>query len=217
MRTRIERYHYSELSLEYLELIADLTRRAFAKYKVQSINMRGVTMTGAKLQESLRKGNETIFVLYEEDMPVAYERGRVETDQWGVCRQCIEGLATLPECAGRGYASQLVKACEAWAIQQGAVYACVDTSNRAEATKKFYHSRGYQDWYYRHLKGRSYVSIYMRKDYGAPYPAWRRMLRLWVSHLRVRSQYTEYGQMTVLGRPLDAFRRLRSRLKRKNK
>lgn len=213
MSTRIEHYHYSSLSPEQLEVIADVTRRAFAKYKEQGINMRGVTMTGERLLQSLREGDETVFLLYEEDVLVAYGRGMVQKDADGVLFLRAEGLATLPECAGKGYASQLVKARETWAQEQGAAYARLDTSNRAEATKQYHHSRGYKDWYYRYFDGRSYISIYMRKDYGAPYPAWRRLLRLWCSYLWVRAQYTQQGRKTIGAHLPDAARRLRACLK----
>lgn len=216
METRIETLHHSELTPELCEQIVQVNYAAYAKYRATNINMRGLSMTWEQLAESLRRNDETVFLLYENDSLMAYARGVVEPDAAGTMYLRAEGLATVPQSARKGYASALVKAREAWAQKRGACYARLDTSHRAADTVNYHHSRGYRDWYYRYIGGRTYISIYMRKDYGTPYPAYRRLLRLWATYLLVRSQHTEYGSLTLFGRFVGklnrGFKLLKSKL-----
>lgn len=216
MKTRIETLHHSELTPELYKSIVQVNYAAYAKYRATNINMRGLSMTWEQLAESLRRNDETVFLLYEGDSLAAYARGVVEPDAAGTLFLRAEGLAALPECEKKGYAPFLARKREKWAKKQGAQYARLDTCNRASETKQYHHASGYRDWYYRYLGGRNYISIYMRKDYGAPYPAYRRLLRLWATYLLVRSLHTEYGSLTLFGRFVGklnrGFRLLKSKL-----
>lgn len=200
---KIEQYHHLEVSPDMYERLAAVHREAFAKYKDMGINMRGVVMTAASLREQMERVNETIFVMREGAEIVACIRGAIEKDIWGNTFLRGEGLAVMPACSKKGYGIFLVMAREKWAKKEGAQYARLDTSNRAEDTKKYHHSCGYKNWYYAYFQGRNYLSIYMRKDFGPAYPEVKRLARLCSSYLCIRMWHNQQGERTLICRARD--------------
>lgn len=211
MKGRIEQYHFSEITPSLAEELALLNRSAYAKYKAQNINLRGVDITGEQLRCSIESEKRMTFIFFDGDKMVACTYGSIARDAQGVLFLYACGLACLPEYSKKGCAPFLVKARERWAKKQGAEYARLDTATRAEDTKKYHHACGYKDWYYGYWGGKHYISIVMRKDYGKPYPTWRRLLRLCCSYIRVRARYSEYGELTLLTRIVRRIRALKAR------
>lgn len=169
-QTAIQCLHYTELSAEQLEELARVARAAFDEYKADDIDYMHITVTGETPKKSMAGSDQTAFIYTREGRVVGFCRGAIITDENGKWLYAA-GMAVLPECRRQGIGYKLMQYQEDWAKKQGAAYARVGMSNRAPKPKAFHHRCGYKDWYYFHLAGRSYIQIYMRKDFGEPYPA----------------------------------------------
>lgn len=193
----IQSIHYTELSAEQLEDLAGVARAAFAEYKADGINYMHITVTGEMLRKSMESDNQTAFIYTRGDGRVmGFCRGAVMSDENGKWLYAA-GMAVLPECRRQGIGNKLVQYREDWARKQGATYARVGTSDRAPKPKAFHHKCGYKDWYYFHLAERSYIQIYMRKDFGEPYPTAKRLARLYSSWLLTRAIFTRKGELRL--------------------
>lgn len=205
---------YDELSADCLAELAAVTRAAFAEYKQANINFRGMKMTAETLFASMAASKETVFIMRVGESIVAYCRGYMARENGVMCLHC-ETMAVLPSCRGQGYARRVASALEQWGLGLGAEYAMLDTSVFAHNALRFHRLRGYKPWYYRHYHQRTYISIHMRKDFGKPYPAYRRVARLWYSYLRVRLWHTRRGERTLACKMRDLLARLKRSLRRR--
>lgn len=135
----IQQYHHSELSTQQCTELAAVSRFAFAEHKIQGINMRDTEITPDEMRLNLCSHNDTVFILYHGERMVGYARGSISACS-GQKALLTEGLATLPEYRGQSLGRRLVRAIEDWALSQGAQFARLDTSNRAERIKRYHHS-----------------------------------------------------------------------------
>lgn len=190
---QIRHYHHSELSTQQYAELAAVSRAAFAEHKVRGINMRDTEITPEEMRQNLCNHNDTVFIIYHGERMVGYARGSIAACA-GQTALLAEGLATLPEYRGQSLGRRLVRVMEDWALSHGAQFARLDTSDKAVRIKSYHHSCGYKDWYYEHLPNRNYISIYMRKDYGQPYPPFKRLARLWTSWIKAHARYTRHGK-----------------------
>lgn len=209
MQDQIKSYKYNELTSKDFEELASISRAAFAEHKQQDINFRDTTITGDEMAQSLTQGRDTVFIFYLEERAVGYMRGHIKREDDTTYLFC-DGIATLPECRKMHIGRKMADKMEAWAVQAGAKYALLNTSDRAERIKAYHHAHGYKDWYYGHWSGKSYISVFMRKDLGKPYPRIKRLVRVWTSWIKVHARYTSYGKNRL---PFRAYRYLRSKLK----
>ena len=192
----IQFIHYTELSTELLEEMAGVVRAAFSEYMADGIFIQAATLTGDLLRERMERDNQTAVIYTREGRIMGVYRGTLMSDATGKWLYAT-GMAVLPECRKQGIGVKLVQGLEEWARQQGAIYASLCTSDRAPKPKAFHHKCGYKDWYYSHHAERSYIQIYMRKDFGEPYPAAKRLARLYSSWLLTRAIFTRKGELRL--------------------
>lgn len=198
----IKQYNYDEPDEDLLETLAEITRAAFAEYSKDNINFRGVDMSADLLNRSIRRTEQTVFVLEKEGKPVAYCRGYMAASGGQAFLHC-EGVAVHPSCRRQGLAEALTGERERWGKSQGAAYAVLNTSVKATKAKRFHHSHGYKDYGYTHFEGKRYLSVLMRKDYGEPYPETRRRIGLVKSWLLMRLLFTRNGEDRLWHRVKD--------------
>lgn len=208
MQGNIKQYRYNELTAEDFDELATISRAAFAEHKLKGINFRDTTITGVEMAQSFTQGGDTVFIYYLERRAVGYCRGHI--DSHGSAKYLLnDGMATMPECRKMHIGRKMTDEMEAWAVREGAEYALLNTSDRAKRIKAYHHAHGYKDWYYGHWSGKSYISVFMRKDLGKPYPRIKRLARLWASWIKVHARYTRYGKNRL---PFRALRYLRDKL-----
>lgn len=193
MQGYIKQYRCNELTAADFETLAAISRAAFAEHKQQGIDFRDTTITGDEMAQSLTQGGDTVFVYYLEGRAVGYCRGHIRC-QDNTKHLLHDGIATMPECRKMHIGRKLTDEMEAWAVWEGAEYALLNTSDRAERIKAYHHAHGYKNWYYGHWSGKSYISVFMRKDLGKPYPRIKRLARLWASWIKVHARYTRHGK-----------------------
>lgn len=183
---------YDELTDAQYDELASMMRASFAEYASNDINMRGVTANGPDLRQELTEHGETLFLLYQGDSIVAYAKGHI-VDYAGDRFLACEGVAVHPEFRRGGIGKLLATHREEWSKEQGATFALLGTAVKAKKAVAFHHRNGYKDWRYSHSWNRNYYSIFMRKDYGKPYPTLRRLAKLYVSWLLAHLTYSEKG------------------------
>lgn len=179
-----------ELTEEECEILADVSRRAFAEYKGDNINFRDAEMTAAQLHGMC--ADMTFFIMYIDGVVVGYSRGFLQKTAEGIKLWC-EGNCSLPEYRRYSPGVMLAKAREKWAIERGATYGVLCTSCLAKKAIRYHHANGYRNWYYTHLAGKNYNSIGMRKDYGKPLSEYRRLKHLFRTWLQVAWRYKSDG------------------------
>ena len=211
----IKQYNHNELTDSDFEELASLSRAAFAEHLKQDINFRDTTITGAEIKRDILRTGDTVFAYYLEGKMAGYARRIKIARESHVYVKC-NGMATMPECRGLHIGRQLTEATLAWAKGQGAEYMLLDTSTRAKRIVAYHHDHGYKDWYYGHWPEKNYISVFMRRDLGKPYPAIMRIARLMASWCAIHNQYTYYGQERTIYKFWKTLRlklRIRSRLK----
>ncbi len=77
-------------------------------------------------------------------------------------------LAVHPSCRGQGVAERLMDIAEAWAQAQGYAHVALDTAVPAQALRRRYERRGYAYVGDVQWAGKTYPSVLMRKEAGAP-------------------------------------------------
>lgn len=183
---------HDELTDAQYDEHAALIRAACSEYVSDGINLRGVAVDDGGLHEELARNSETAFIVYENGTPVAYARGYLHSYRGATFLSC-KGVAVHPNCRRSGYGRIVAAKREEWAKAQGAAYAMLGTATTAEKAKAFHHRNGYKDWRYAHVWGRTYYSIFMRKDYGEPYPTLPRLARLYASWVITHLTYSKRG------------------------
>lgn len=192
----IQSIHYSELSAEQLEELAGIVRAAYSEYVADDIFIQNAMLTGEALRERMERDNQTAFIYKREGRIMGFCRGTLMSDATGKwLNSCA--LSVLPECRKQGIGVKLVQYREDWAKKQGAIYARLCTSDRAPKPKAFHHKRGYKDWYYFAYPDASYLLIFMRKDFGEPYPTAKRLARLYSSWLLMHAIFTRMGKQRL--------------------
>lgn len=175
------------------EMMAGLSRAAFAEYKKQSnLNFRGVTMTGEMVRKMAEKGTHFV-ILYYKGEPVAYGGSRL-IKKGELTMLHGDGLACLPNYRGLKLGLRIAQLKEQWGVEQGADYCELDTSCKAVKARRFHEANGYKNWGYVHHATTNYYSVIMRKEIRAHWPEKQRRKNLLVTWVRCRLQYRESGE-----------------------
>lgn len=215
MQDQIKSYKYNELTSKDFEELASISRAAFAEHGQRGINFRDTTITASEIAKSLAQENDTVFIFYIDGKTAGYTRGRLSRHK-GKLVAYNDGIAVLPEHRGKQIGRLLNQEFHEWAKQGGALYATLSTSCRAQRIVAYHHSQGYKDWFYAYIAGKTYISVFMRKDFGKPSSRISRLLLLYTSWCVIHAMYTKYGQERILAKPLGyllmKLRHLRTRL-----
>lgn len=179
-----------ELSEADYEILADVSRRSYEEFRSDDINARDVDMTVEQLRRLVE--GMTLFIMYIDGVVAGYARGLLRETEEGAQLDC-EGNCSLPEYRRYSPGAMLTRAREKWAIEHGAVYSVLCTSCRAKKAIRYHHANGYKNWRYLHIDGKNYINIAMRKDYGKPYPTYKRLKHLLRTWLQVTWRYKSDG------------------------
>lgn len=180
-----------DISVDEMEDIAAMTRDSFAIHLKNGIHFMPSRLNGTELRAFLSPPT-TLFMYYAAQTPVAIAAVSVKTDDGGTRYIPLKLITVSPEYKRLHLGSRLYEKCFAWAEKQKAAYMLLDTSTRATSAKAFHHANGFKNWYYTHFRAANYYSIVMRKDLNRPYSDIKRLLRLYISYIRVLLCIQEY-------------------------
>lgn len=206
----------STLTQEDYEMMAALSRAAFAEYKKEAgLNFRGVTMTADMVRELAEKG--TFFVIvYKDGKAVAYGSSRIVTNDQGHRILHGEGLACHPDYRRLKLGWHIAQIKEAWGREQGADYFLLDTSCKAAKAIAFHKRNGYKVWGYTHHATTNYYSVIMRKEARMHWGEWERRKSILLSWIRAHMCWDEAGNPRYIGQKLlRGAGKIRSLLRRR--
>lgn len=97
--------------------------QALAALAAQMWKAYSVEELAAEFTETMTNPQAQFFLKYQENTPVGFAQGQLRSDYVEGTRTTpvgyLEGIFVREEYRGRGFAKQLLSACEAWAREMG--------------------------------------------------------------------------------------------------
>lgn len=123
--------------------------RILAELAIQMWDSHTVDELAAEFAETLQIGKEVFFIKYLENEPVGFAQGALRTDYVEGTESSpvgyLEGIFVCENHRHKGYAGELLLACEKWAKKMGCSEFASDCELDNTASWKFHMAMGFDE------------------------------------------------------------------------
>ena len=120
-----------------------------AKMAVQMWDSHTVEELETEFAKNLNNDNSAFFIQYENNMPIGFAQCGLRMDYVEGTKSSpvgyLEGIFVKPKYQNKGYARELLSACENWAISKGCIEFASDCELDNDKSLMFHMAMGFEE------------------------------------------------------------------------